>query len=241
MVEKFEIAGLTVEMNARGEPLYSRTRRYLCPQERRADIRIDLSDAFFESRQRASPTLTLGECRYLWTGEAFYGRLLDFGGFMLHASCVEYRGQAYLFSANSGTGKSTHTHLWLRELPGSRIINDDKPALRRTDGSYLAYGTPFSGKTDENLPTSAPVRAVVFLERAGQNAVEPLTVREALPLFMPQMIRPRTVKYMDVTLGLLDGLLRSVPVLRLKCNMSPEAAHVSYEGVEAYCERRERS
>ena len=82
----------------------------------------------------------------MWVGEAFYARLLQYDGMLLHASCVEKDGKAYLFSAKSGTGKSTHTHLWLRAFPDSRIINDDKPAVRRMDGTFYACGTPFSGK-----------------------------------------------------------------------------------------------
>lgn len=234
-MEKFKIAGLTVQMDARGTLLYNRSRKYLCRTNQKADILLDLEDVFFLERSRRYETLTLDECRYVWTGEAFYLKLLDFNGFMLHASCVEYKGNAYLFSAGSGTGKSTHTHLWLQAFEGARIINDDKPAIRRIAQQYFAYGTPFSGKHDENADAAVPVRAIVFIERAQKNSIAPLSVQEALPLFLSQTIRPRTAKYMSILLDLLDGLLKTVPVFRLRCNMDPDAARISYEGIEKYC------
>ena len=73
---------------------------------------------------------------YMCTGLNFYGKLLKFDGMMLHSSCVEKDGFAYLFSARSGTGKSTHSHLWLKNLEGTRIINDDKPALIYDNGKW---------------------------------------------------------------------------------------------------------
>ena len=108
-VELFEIARLYVQMDARGELLYSRSRAYLADGVHKADIVLDLPEAFFEEKHAKYPQVTLDECRYIWMGEAFYARLLRFDGMLMHASCVEKDGFAYLFSAKSGTGKSTHT------------------------------------------------------------------------------------------------------------------------------------
>lgn len=239
-MEKFSIADLIVEMDARGDLLFNRTRAYLYDGKESADITIDLSDDFFMSRSDRFPMLTLDECRYVWMGEAFYLNLLDHNGFMLHSSCIEYKGNAYLFSARSGTGKSTHTHIWLDEFKGSKIINDDKPAIRCTGGKCYAYGTPFSGKNDESINDKAPVRAIVFIERAKENSIKKIEAIEAIPLFMSQTIRPKTAKYMGIMLELLDSLFKTVPVFLLKCNMDKSAAHVSYEGIEKYYSERKK-
>ena len=108
-LEKFEIAGLTVEFETGDGLLLKRSRPYLTSDDKKTDIKIKLDDDFFMRRRQSYPMLTLDECRYVWTGEAFYLKLLEFNGFMLHSSCVCRGGNAYLFSARSGTGKSTHT------------------------------------------------------------------------------------------------------------------------------------
>ena len=219
----------------------ARSRPYLTSDDKKTDIKIELDDDFFMRRRQSYPMLTLDECRYVWTGEAFYLKLLEFNGFMLHSSCVCRGGNAYLFSARSGTGKSTHTHLWLSEFPDAYILNDDKPAIIINESGAVAYGTPFSGKNDESRNAAAPIRAVVFIERSQKNSIEKISPASAVPLFMSQTVRPKTPQYMGVLLSLLDALLKEVPVFLLKCNMDPSAAHVSYDGIEEYYRQNPRA
>lgn len=240
-MELFEIAKLYVQMDARGELLHSRTRAYLAKEAHEADFVIDLPEAYFAEKHAAFPQLTLDECRYVWVGEAFYARLLRFDGMLMHASCVEKDGFAYLFSASSGTGKSTHTALWQTAFPNCRILNDDKPALRRIDGRFYACGTPFSGKFDISENRQVPVRALVFLTRGAQNHIEPISSGEAIPLFLSQTLRPPKAELMTDMLGLLSALLSAVPAFRLTCNMEEEAAHVAYDGIEAYYRKTEET
>ena len=97
-----------------------------------------------------------------------------FDGMMLHASAVELDGECVCFSAPPGVGKSTMTERWER-LFGAAVLNDDKPALRHMDGKWIAFGTPWSGKHDKSRTAGAPLRAICFLFRGEENAVEPLT------------------------------------------------------------------
>lgn len=235
-MERFEIANLVVEMNADSEILYSRTRPYLTDKDKTADIILNLDEELFVKKHEQYPNLSMDECRYMWTGEAFYRHILDFDGLLLHASCVQKGDYAYLFSAKSGTGKSTHTHLWLEEFKDCIMINDDKPAIRKIDGNFMACGTPFSGKNDESFKTEVPARAIVFLERAETNSVEPITPKQAIPLFLSQTIRPANPKYMDKLLSLLDEILREISIFRLRCNMSADAAHTAFNMIEKYIE-----
>lgn len=238
-MELFEIAKLYVQMDARGELLYNRSRAYLADGTHKADIVLDLPETFFEEKHAAYPQLTLDECRYVWMGEAFYARLLHFDGMLMHASCVEKDGFAYLFSAKSGMGKSTHTALWQAAFPGCRILNDDKPALRRIDGRFCACGTPFSGKHDISENRQVPVRALVFLTRGARNHIESISAQEAIPLFLSQTLRPPKPALMADMLGLLSALLSTVPAFRLTCNMEADAAHTAYAGIETYYQKAE--
>ena len=106
----------------------------------------------------------------------------------LHASAVVVEDEAYLFSADCGTGKSTHTSLWLKYLADKNpyILNDDKPAIRVTENGIFAYGTPFSGKNDINENKKVKVKGICFLEQAPQNSIEKLEISEAFKLFWGQ-------------------------------------------------------
>ena len=140
-------------------------------------------------------------------------------------------GKAYLFSADSGTGKSTHTKQWQKYFGEDRalIINDDKPAIRKEKSGWTVYGTPFSGKTDENLNRKAVLQGICMLERGEQNTIERIGVWEAIPLLMRQTIVPRNEELAGELLEILDQLLSEVPIYRLKCNISEEAVLTAYE------------
>ncbi len=227
---KIKVADLVVEMDVSSDFLLSRLGPYLCDESETADISIDVSKQFYIDRQKENPQMTLGECECLWSGGYFYEQLAKFQGVMLHASCVEYDGKAYLFSARSGTGKSTHTHLWLEYLPGARIINDDKPAIRCVDGIFYAYGTPWSGKNDESVNTGVPIDGIAFLSR-GENSIKRIPGAMALKPFMDQTVRPNDKELMLKALDVINGILTNVPIYHLTCDMSKEAVMTSYEGM----------
>lgn len=225
MEQYYQIAGLTVQMDSFGRTV-EQAKPYLT-EKQEPDIRIQSDWLELHNRQ---PHLSDEDCEYLSTGASFYYQLLRFDGLMLHASAVVMDGKAYLFSAPCGTGKSTHTKLWLRVF-GDRatILNDDKPALRLENGVWYAYGTPWSGKHDLNINTRVPLGGIAFLERASQNTLERMNPKEAIFHILDQTARHRDRDFRMKLLELLDLLITQVPVWKLRCNMDPEAAIVSYE------------
>lgn len=186
-----------------------------------AEIRVPLD--------RAHPRLSLTDFEYMFTGLVFSDRLTYLGGLVLHGSSLAFDGNGIIFSAPSGTGKSTHTGLW-REKYGDRVVmlNDDKPAIRFNDhGEPMVYGTPWSGKTELNTNASAPLRGIVFLQRGETNAIRRLSITEAL-LYMN---RELPLPYHDAALGeqLLDTaarLLQTVPAYLMSCTISEEAVEL---------------
>ena len=149
--------------------------------------------------------------------------------FLFHGSAVAVDGAAYLFTARSGTGKSTHTRLW-REMLGDRavMVNDDKPLIRLTEDGAVVYGTPWNGKHRLGANISVPLKAVCILERAKQNTIRAITREEAFPMLIQQSYRPLDPAALAKTLSLVDRLSRTVSLYRLGCNMDPEAAELSY-------------
>ncbi len=229
----YSFAGLTVDMEPKLDMLRSRSKKYLTDSSLPADIRIRLPEKVFADFCEENPNLTPEECEYLLLGSAFYHHLVDHDGIMLHSSAVAYKGEAYLFSADSGTGKSTHTSLWLKEFGDDAvIINDDKPALRIIDGKIMCCGTPFSGKHDISENRLYPVKGIAFIERAETNSICRIPPYETLPLIMQQTVRSFSERRGERFLSLLSDILTRVPVYRLRCNMDPEAAHVSLNGMK---------
>lgn len=158
--------------------------------------------------------------------------LSSYGTVLFHGSVIAVDGEAYLFTAVSGTGKSTHTRLW-RELFGERayMVNDDKPLLKLTEDKVFACGTPWDGKHRLSRNVCVPLRAVCLLERAAENRIASVTPGEAYTRVLGQTYRPQDREAMLRVLALTDRLVRMVPLYRLGCNMEPEAARVAYEGM----------
>lgn len=230
---KYIIAGIKTEYEPKFSLLRERSKAYEAdfPDEE-TEIRLNITDEFIVKQLSLFPNLSREEHEYMWTGEGFYNEVLRHNGIVLHSSCVEKDGKAYLFSAKSGTGKSTHTHLWLKELNGTRILNDDKPLLISRGGKFFACGTPFSGKTDENINECVPVRAIIFLHRSEQNTVSRISPAVAVPLFIAQTINPHIREYADEMLGLTDAILTKVPVFSLGCNKGAGTGKFVYEEIE---------
>jgi hypothetical protein len=151
---------------------------------------------------------------------------------LFHGSCLALDGRGVLFTAKSGTGKSTHTRLW-REVFGSRVemLNDDKPFLRVTPQGVTAYGTPWQGKHNLGRNTAVPLHGICVLCRGEENRIEPITPREALPMLLQQTFTPEDPQAMVRTLALVQQLSKTVGLYRLYCNMDPQAAMVARDGI----------
>ena len=159
--------------------------------------------------------------------------LLNHDTLLFHGSAIAVDGAAYLFTAKSGTGKSTHTRLWQNRF-GSRavMINDDKPLLRLDEEGVTVYGTPWDGKHHRSTNTACPLKAICILSRGEVNHIVSLGKKAALPMLCQQSYRPADPAALRKTLSLVDRLGSSVKLYKLNCNMEPEAALVAYDGMK---------
>ena len=223
-----QIADLKVGIEYKHPRMINQAAAYVV-DDTETDFNIDVPQQLIENMHRENPHLTIDSCEYMATSFVFYRRLVDYGGMMLHASAVIKDGYAYLFSAPSGTGKSTHTELWLKVFPEAEILNDDKPAIRCVDGKVNVYGTPWSGKTSLNLNKCIPIGGICFLERSETNFIDEITTAEAIPLLLNQTIRPKMKENMDKLLNVLETILNNTKVYRMGCTISEEAAIMAYE------------
>ena len=238
---KLKIAGVCYEVNA----LYGTTRAscaaYVSDEEAEGVITIVPEDIEFE-REACMREALIEHIPYVERSEAllemaalqrkFAERLFTRSTLLFHGSAIAVDGVAYLFTAKSGTGKSTHARLW-RKLLGDRavMINDDKPFLTVTDNGVTVYGSPWNGKHNLGTNMAAPLRAICILERGDQNRIERIRPAEAVRMLLLQSHRPQDPALMPAYMDLLDGIAGRVAFYRLYCNMEPEAASVSFEAM----------
>lgn len=241
---KMNIAGLKTAVAFDGDRMKHQTGSYVLPDDEydleEADIIINVPVEYVNDRCTGKyEELSFDLMEYVLTGSTFNKILLDHGGVMLHSSAVVLDGVAYLFSADSGTGKSTHTQLWLEHF-GDRafIINDDKPVLRKVDGDWYVFGTPWSGKSDLNVNTKAKVGAIIFLERSKKNYVCDISIGEAIPKFIKQTIRKIHEDKMEKLLKIMGHLLTEVPLYKFGCNISDDAVVTIYNRIMADKEKK---
>ena len=221
------IADLTVKIPAAGG-IAPRCKDYILNSNEEPDIVIDEKLFHYERLGEYSKEVI----EYMSSGAQFYRQLLELGGMMLHSSAVEYDGYAYLFSGPSGMGKSTHTGLWCSVFDSARVINDDKPALRRIDGVWHAYGTPWSGKTRLNINTKVKVAGICFLERGKENKIRRLSQKEAIINIIAQTTRKKLTEVnMNALLNTVEQLLLDVPVFEMECLPDVDAVYTAYNAM----------
>lgn len=227
---KYKIADLIVQMEPQSEMLLSRGKPYEVSDDSSPDIVINLEERKIKYYLDKYPQMNQNEWEYMLYGSSFYNELTAHDGMLLHASGVVVDEKAYLFSAPCGTGKSTHTSLWLKVF-GDRafIINDDKPAIRIIDGVPYVYGTPFSGKHDISKNIRTELGGICFISQSPQNEISVMDNRDVIVAVMEQTLRNLSLENMDKMLTVLDKILCKINVYSLKCNMDPSAAVLSYE------------
>ena len=159
--------------------------------------------------------------------------MIAYAAILFHGSVIAVDGIGYLFTAKSGTGKSTHTRLW-RELLGERavMINDDKPLIHVSENGIMVCGTPWDGKHRLSTNISVPLKAVCVLERSEGNHIEKVTADSVYNMLVQQVYRPQSPQKLLKTLQLIDILSENAGLYRLGCNMDISAAELAYKAMK---------
>lgn len=148
---------------------------------------------------------------------------------LMHASCVVADGKAYPFIAQSGTGKSTHSSLWLKNIANTHLLNDDNPILRIVNGTVMMYGSPWSGKTPCYRQEKFPVGAIVRICRAPANSIERLSVVHAFAAILPSCSTMKTDGRLHGTLCQTIGkVISRISVYAMHCLPNNEAAFICH-------------
>ena len=158
--------------------------------------------------------------------------LPEYHCFLMHGVVVSWRGEGYMFTAPSGTGKSTHAALWKKYLGDDvEIINGDKPFIRMDNAGVYAFGTPWAGKEKWQKNTGVPLKGICFLQQGHTNCIQQLQPHEAMPLLLKQVYCTGQAATAEKTLEMLNAVFENVPMYGLTCDMSEEAVRCSWEGM----------
>lgn len=161
---------------------------------------------------------------------------------LMHASCVRYKGKAYLFLGKSGTGKSTHSRMWLSALEGVELINDDHPIIRINEaGTVVVYGSPWSGKTNCYKNMEAPAGGIIRIVRAPYNRVRKLSPIQSYGSLITSCSGMTWEKSLaDGRDRSIQGVIKSVPCWVMECLPNEDAAMVCAKTVveEQLCRKR---
>ena len=196
-----------------------------------ADVTAVVTEEEFRQEKALSENFPDGYIENICLYRCICRQLPVLNRMLLHAAILEYDGNAYAFLGRSGTGKSTHTGLWLKHLQGVRIVNGDKPILQKTENGFLAYGTPWMGKEGLGTNTVAPLKGLCFLEQAKENTIVRLTPAQAASRIFQQVLLPEEEDNAARTLELIDDMVSNIPCYLLKCTISEEAVKASFEAL----------
>ncbi|MBQ6309452.1 MAG: hypothetical protein IJK82_06575 [Prevotella sp.] len=151
---------------------------------------------------------------------------------LIHASTILNNGYGYAFIAKSGTGKSTHTQLWIKHIPGSELMNDDNPIVRVIGDQAFIYGSPWSGKTPCYRQIKAPLGAITRIDRAPKNSIEKLSPIEAFASLLPSCSNMKWDK--DIFHGICNTVTRVIELTNcytLHCLPDQEAAEICHKEI----------
>lgn len=226
---RIKLAGQVIEVHGPSPRLRRFCADYLTDERAGLVIELRAEDIAFEregspeGNEAAWETAAL--CRRV--AEALIARNV----LLFHGSALSLDGAAYVFTALSGTGKSTHARRWREAFDGVQMINDDKPLLRLCEEELFVCSSPWDGKHRLSANIEAPLKAICFLERDGKNSIERISPQEALAVFLQQSYRPREPEALAAMLALAVNMTKKTEFYRLRCNAEPEAARVAYEGM----------
>ena len=238
MTRSYKIADINISVTSLYNDIHEYCGDYRSEESPDIFIEISQADIDFEREKSAREGHEVKNYSDAYLEElAVYRKIAekmpDFNTFLFHGSAVSVDGLAYMFTAPSGTGKSTHVKLWC-ELLGNKavMVNDDKPLIQINSDNAVVYGTPFNGKHRRGHNISVPLKSICILQRSNSNHIHEITASEAYTVLLGQTYRPANSISMEKTIQLLDRLKKFTKFYRLDCNMELEAAQIAYNSMK---------
>ena len=228
-----KLANCIIEIKSRYKYTFDMCSDYLYNGDKKVDFTVFATDEQLKEEAEKSSGFTIDVIENTCIYKNICTEILKYDALFIHSAAISVDNEAYLFSANSGTGKTTHMNLWLDKF-GERafIINGDKPILRCIDDKIYVFGTPWCGKEGYNKNVCVPLKGICVLEQAKENSIVKMDSKSSLMFLLTQTIHPKTSVYTNLMLDNLGKVIDSTPVYKLSCNMEPEACEICYEAMK---------
>lgn len=230
---KIKMADLVIHIDNKYDFVLNLCRDYIVDDNEKEDFSVCISDDDIAAEQNSCDIVYPADyCESLCVYRYICRELIRYDAFLMHAACIEVDNSVYAFLAKSGTGKSTHIRLW-HEYLGDKVhvINGDKPIIRKYGNQLMVFGTPWCGKEGWNINTSAPLKALCFIERGKENTIHPIPSSAVLSRIGHQVLMPTAKDEMLSYLDLMDFMISNIPSYLLHCNMDISAAKTAYDGM----------
>lgn len=226
------IAGKTVKITSIYNDVHAMCEDYKTYGDYDFAVEIGEGDIIFE-REHADGVYADGYLETLAVYRKIGELIADLNRIIFHGSAISVDNQCYIFTAKSGTGKSTHTRLW-REKFGDRavMVNDDKPILEIKGDEIIVHGTPYNGKHRLSTNTSVPLKAICIINRGDENTIQNADKNDAFVKLITQTYRTNNPKTAAKVIALLDKIVKTVPIYQLYCNMEKSAVDVAYNAMK---------
>ncbi len=226
-----KLSGLAVEMHSDFDFAERRCKNYVTDDCKTVDLIAEATREQINAEKLANDEVLPDGCyEDICLYRAIAEQLPLFDRTVFHGAAIEVDGKGYIFTAPSGTGKTTHIGLWMRAFGDKvSVINGDKPILRIDCDEVTVCSTPWMGKEGLGSISEAPLGAIVLLKRSTENKITKIAPNEHFPDLVKQFYLPRNIDARLKAIEIVDRVLKSVPIYLLECNMSLEAAHLSYK------------
>lgn len=231
MIYKF--ADFYFDITSRFSYFASKAVDYVCADAPQVDFSIAVSDDELQRERDLAAANGLhcprSQAEYLAIYRKICALILPRGAFLMHGVALAFGDRGFIFTAKSGTGKTTHVRLWQQEFgkDNAVIINGDKPLIRLLDGRFYAYGTPWNGKEGYGQNLRTQISAVAFIERAAENSIVKIPTEDAVARIFSQIMITDSTD-LPRQLELLDQFVSRIPFYLIRCNMDPAAAHIAH-------------
>ena len=229
-----KVAGINVGISTQSTGTYGYCISYLTDETPEVHVSVtqaDVDDLFSSSliaQQYDNPAYLESIAVYVKIIEA----LLDYNCFMMHGAVVAIGNEAWMFSANSGTGKTTHIKQWIRNIDGAYVVNGDKPIIRIVNDQIYVCGTPWYGKERLGTNTMVPLKGIAFLKRNESNCIREMPFSEAYLSLLQHVHVPHDPDQAKKTLRLLQQLDSKVSYYDFKVNnFKDDCLQVAYNAM----------
>lgn len=168
-------------------------------------------------------------------GNFFFYRAQQLGLFVLHSASLIYKGKAWLFSAPSGVGKTTHTNLW-GNVPGVTFFNGDVNLIKeKADGSFSIFGLPWCGTSGISEIGEYPLGGIVFVNQSPTDYTENMSDEDKITSILHRMISPMWAEAMiDKNLDFASKVVKKIMTCKLFCTMNITAMQAMRQKIDDF-------